>query len=128
MTPPAESRPAQNRPDVPAPHDRIVIEQWLPEAVERIRATVHPEQIVLFGSYAHGTPTPDSDVDLLVILDAPGTRAERYQTIAAALRPRRFAVDLIVRTPAEVARARARGNAFIQAILDHGRILYERQP
>jgi predicted nucleotidyltransferase len=40
--------------------------------VQRIIQTYRPERIVLFGAYAYGTPTVDSDVDLLVVLPFEG--------------------------------------------------------
>ena len=42
----------------------------LPKAVERIARTLNPVKIILFGSYAYGVPTPDSDVDLLVVMNS----------------------------------------------------------
>src|SRR5437899_3061994 len=36
--------------------------------VERIAERFQPEQIILFGSYAYGTPRADSDVDVLVVM------------------------------------------------------------
>jgi len=47
----------------------VPVSQQLPEAVRRIVETLHPEKIILFGSYARGNPTSDSDVDLLVIME-----------------------------------------------------------
>ena len=38
----------------------------------RIAEEFHPERIILFGSYAYGTPGPDSDMDLLVVLPFEG--------------------------------------------------------
>jgi predicted nucleotidyltransferase len=104
------------------------VKELLPEAVGRIVSALHPEKIVLFGSYAYGEPTDDSDVDLLIVLDQPGSRAERYLAVASLLRPRRFPVDLIVRTPAEIEQALAHGDFFIRDILSRGRVLYERRP
>ena len=43
-------------------------EELIKEIKNRIVSEVHPEKIILFGSYAYGTPTKDSDVDLLVIM------------------------------------------------------------
>ncbi len=39
--------------------------------VEQIAARFQPDQIILFGSYAYGQPRPESDVDLLVIMNTP---------------------------------------------------------
>lgn len=111
---------------ISAPGDQAPVEMLLPDAVQRIVTTLQPDKIVLFGSYAYGRPTPDSDVDLLIVLDRPGSRSERYLAVAELLRPRLFPVDLIVRTPAEIAEALAHGDFFIHEILTRGRVLYER--
>jgi predicted nucleotidyltransferase len=102
------------------------VERLLPQIVDRLVRAIAPEKIVLFGSYAYGTPTSDSDVDLLVVLDRPGPRGERYLTVAQQLRPRLFPIDLLVRTPEEVHQALAGGDFFMREILTRGRVLYER--
>ena len=61
-----------------------------------------PHKIVLFGSYAYGNPTADSDVDLLVIMDRTRDRGERMSVRIRHAVPRKFPMDLLVRTPAEV--------------------------
>jgi len=38
------------------------------DLADRITRAFHPEQIILFGSYARGEPTPDSDVDFLAVV------------------------------------------------------------
>lgn len=52
-----------------------ITDELIQEIKNRIVSGVHPEKIILFGSYAYGTPTKDSDVDLLVIMpsDEPMT-------------------------------------------------------
>lgn len=60
-----------------------------------------PECVILFGSYAYGTPTDDSDVDLLVIMDHSGRNSEQAVEILHRVGPR-IPVDLLVRTPREV--------------------------
>src|SRR5277367_6623535 len=49
----------------------------LEKAVERLKAEFQPEEIYLFGSHAWGTPTDDSDVDLMVIVRVSGEKAIR---------------------------------------------------
>jgi uncharacterized protein len=39
----------------------------LQEIIQRLVATFQPEQVILFGSHAWGSPTPDSDVDLVIV-------------------------------------------------------------
>jgi predicted nucleotidyltransferase len=103
-----------------------VTEEALAEIIRRIVTTLQPEKIILFGSYAYGTPSGDSDVDLLVVLDTPARPAERYLCVSRLLRPRPFPLDILVRTPAEITRALEKGDAFINQLVTQGRVLYER--
>lgn len=105
---------------------RIPVSEALPAAVQRLAAALQPEKIILFGSYAYGQPTPDSDVDLLVIMDTTAPDLERYLTVCRQLRPRPFPVDILVRTPQEIARAIEKGDFFIREITSRGKVLCER--
>jgi predicted nucleotidyltransferase len=102
------------------------VAEELPAAVQRIAQVLQPEKIILFGSHAYGTPTPDSDVDLLVIMKTMASQVERSLAVARLLRPRVFPVDTLVRTPDEIERALRSGDFFIQEILSRGHVLYER--
>ncbi|MGQ9787060.1 MAG: nucleotidyltransferase domain-containing protein [Anaerolineae bacterium] len=113
-------------PIVPVGCERQVSET-LPAAVERIVQELQPEKIILFGSYASGTPTPDSDVDLLVIMETEASGKERSWAVSRLLIPRPFPVDILVRTPQEIERALAEGDFFIREIIAQGRVLYERR-
>ncbi len=97
----------------------------LPAALERLVARVRPRRVILFGSYAYGRPTPDSDVDLLVVLESPLPFLERQALVSEVLYPRPFPVDLLVLTPAELAERLAGGNRFFAEITRRGRVLYE---
>jgi predicted nucleotidyltransferase len=101
--------------------------QTLPEAVQRIVQRLRPEKIILFGSYAYGAPTPDSDVDLLIIADLTGSAKERYLTVSDLLYPRPFPVDILVKTPQEVEQALQAGDFFVREIVTKGRVVYERR-
>jgi len=90
----------------------------------RIGRRFHPRRIVLFGSYARGDPTPDSDVDLLVVLAHGGRPVEKAVEIRLATRPA-FPLDLLVRTPQEIRKRVAMGDVFIREILEKGEVLYE---
>ena len=102
------------------------VSETLPEAVARIVQELRPEKIILFGSYAYGTPTRDSDVDLLVIMQTQARGADRSWAVSRLLIPRPFPVDILVRTPQEIQSALERGDFFIREILANGRVLYER--
>lgn len=112
-------------PIVPIGCERQVSET-LPAAVERIVQELQPEKIILFGSYAYGTPSPGSDVDLLVIMETEESSKERSWAVSRLLIPRPFPVDILVRTPQEIQRALAKGDFFIREIIAQGRVLYER--
>jgi predicted nucleotidyltransferase len=91
---------------------------------KRIGQTFHAEKVVLFGSYVSGSPTEDSDVDLLVILPFEGRNVDQSVKIRMQLRPP-FPVDLLVRTPQKILQRLEMGDTFIKDILEKGRILYE---
>jgi len=94
--------------------------------VARIASELQPQRIILFGSYAYGVPIPDSDVDLLVIMETDAPSQERSWAVSRLLLPRPFPVDILVRTPDEVKRALANGDFFMRDIVTRGRVLYER--
>ncbi|GIV64101.1 MAG: hypothetical protein KatS3mg045_1440 [Bellilinea sp.] len=110
-----------------APRGFPPVAETLPQVVERLVRELRPYKIVLFGSYASGSPTPDSDVDLLIIMDTTLPAANRFVMVAQLLRPRLFPVDVIVKTPAEVEAALQRKDAFLIEVLTKGKVLYERE-
>jgi len=79
----------------------------------------------LFGSSASGQPTVDSDVDLLVIMPRTRYRGERMSVRIRQAIPRDFPLDLLVRTPADVARRLRWGDCFLREVMDKGRVMYE---
>ena len=103
-----------------------VTRRTLNEIVQRIVGELHPERIILFGSYGYGLPTEDSDVDLLVIMETSGRPADRYLAVSRLIRPRPFPIDILVKTPDEISRALEKGDFFIREIVTKGQILYER--
>ncbi|MHB8586211.1 MAG: nucleotidyltransferase domain-containing protein [Thermoplasmatota archaeon] len=95
-------------------------------SVAKIIATYRPERIVLFGSYAYGTPTDDSDVDLLIIKktrERPFDRALRVRRLLRSTQ-RRVPMDLIVMTPGEFDQRRSQGDAFLDLIEEQGIVIH----
>lgn len=91
---------------------------------QQIGAQFHPEKVILFGSQAYGQPTPDSDIDLLVVMNYQGrhtTQAIKILTQLKLLAP----VDLLVRTPTEVQERLALGDQFMREIIERGKVIYE---
>ena len=92
---------------------------------EAIAREFRPRKIVLFGSYAYGKPTEDSDVDLLVIMRRTRDRGERMSVRIRHAIPRDFPLDLLVRTPSDVAKRLRWGDPFICELLKNSKVLYE---
>lgn len=92
---------------------------------QAIARKFHPQKIVLFGSYAYGKPTEDSDVDLLVMMPRTRERGERMSVRIRHAIPRDFPLDLLVRTPSDVAKRLRWGDPFICELLEKGKVLYE---
>ncbi len=92
--------------------------------VDRIVAGFKPQRVVLFGSYARGRPTADSDVDFLItkrrVTMSPLTAAGRIRVELGVP----FPMDLIVRSEADVQRRVAGGDVFLREALDTGITLY----
>jgi predicted nucleotidyltransferase len=89
-----------------------------------IAKVFHPDKIILFGSYAYGTPHDDSDVDLLVIMPARNQLDQAYRIRRAVRAP--FPMDLIVRTPARLRQRLKEGQSFLTEVISNGKVLYEK--
>jgi len=86
---------------------------------KRIGERFRPHRVILFGSYAGGHPTKDSDVDLLIVMPV-----DQSVAIRLAIRPP-FPLDLLVRTPKKVRERLKLGDPFMRHILSKGKVLYE---
>lgn len=86
-----------------------------------------PEKIILFGSYARGTPSRESDVDILIIQrthERPVARVGRALKLVWGNKPH---VEPYVLTPEEFERAVSQNRFFItQEVLRYGKVIYEK--
>ena len=101
--------------------ERASIRRFCNEVAKRFR----PRKIILFGSYAYGKPTEDSDVDLLVVMNRTRQRGERMSVRIRLALQRDFPMDLLVRTPAEITKRLRWGDCFMQEIIEKGKVMYE---
>ena len=97
---------------------------YIRKLCQRIADVYHPEKIVLFGSHAYGTPTPESDVDLLIVMNYEGRSIE--QTIKMRLELGLVTpMDLLIRSPQEVEARLRDGDMVMIEIWERGKVLYE---
>ena len=103
----------------------LIAQETIDAIVQAIAERLSPKLIILFGSYASGCPTPDSDLDLLVVMDTDLLQHQRATPIRLLFKPVPCALDLLVYTPAEVAYWNGTVNHIITAVFQHGKIVYE---
>ena len=82
-----------------------------------------PDKIILFGSYAYGTPHADSDVDILVVMPTRDQLSQAFKIHSSLLPP--FPLDIIVRTPLDLKWRLDEGESFHTEIVTKGKVLYE---
>lgn len=106
--------------------DSILPDDTIQSVADAIAERFDPEKIILFGSYAEGTPTSDSDLDLLVIMESSEPRHRRATPIRLMFRPMPCPMDILVFTPEEVAYWNGTVNHIITQAINTGRTLYAR--
>lgn len=101
------------------------INKKLNPIVKKIVQEYQPDKIVLFGSYAWGNPTEDSDVDLFIVKKSAKRRIDRARELRAKLIGNKFPpMDLLIYTPEELDGRVAIEDFFIKDVLEKGKVLY----
>lgn len=93
--------------------------------VQQIAEKFHPMKIILFGSYAYGETRPESDVDLLIIMETQLKEIQQEILICQQV-DCHFGLDVIVKTPENLEKRLALGDPFLKEIVKKGKVLYER--
>ena len=95
--------------------------------VKKIAHEYNPRKIILFGSYAYGSPTSHSDIDLLIIKDTDKRPIDRWMEVKRILRDpeRMVSVSPLVYTEKEIEDRFLIKDFFIEEILKKGKVLYE---
>ena len=101
-------------------------EQKIETLKNRIVECEHPETIILFGSYADGTATPASDVDILVVSDSDLPRRQREIELRKRLFGLGMALDMRVLTPDEFNNRLRQGSPFLRQVVSTGKVIYQR--
>ena len=101
--------------------------------VDRLVDVYRPLQIYLFGSFAWGTPTDDSDFDLCVVVESSNEKKRNRSIIGRSalldtIHQRSRGIDLIVYTATEFNRAASHPSTLASPIKSKGVLLYDRVP
>lgn len=99
-------------------------QEAIDQVVEQIVEKFKPQKIILFGSYARGNPRPESDVDMLVVMETLLKEAQQAIQICQQIEYR-FGLDLIVHTPKYLTERVNMGDWFLRDVLKEGKVLYE---
>lgn len=93
--------------------------------VRRIVARIQPQKVIIFGSYAKGTATIKSDLDIFIIKETELPMASRANDLASLLSHTLIPVDVHIYTPEEVEVYRQEPFSFVSSILESGRVSFE---
>lgn len=104
-----------------------ITSEIITEATRRLSLELDPEEIILFGSYAWGTPHKHSDLDLCVIVgdDTPGfNRIEWGVRGINVLNDLMIDVDILIKTRSEVEAFKTVPASLTRKIVEKGKLLY----
>lgn len=104
----------------------MINENKINEIVQKIVEKVSPEKIILFGSYASGTPKKGSDLDLCIVVDEK-TDPEIEWKIKELFWDWLIPLDVIVYSKKEIDEWKEVKMAFPTVIMKKGKVLYEKQ-
>src|SRR4029077_15399649 len=101
---------------------RLELEKIVSELVRVYR----PEKIILFGSYAYGRPSADSDLDILIIKKTPDRFIDRWTNVRQIVSDPKRSVPFepLILTPGELQEEPPKGDQFNEKIVTKGALLY----
>ncbi|MCL0090365.1 nucleotidyltransferase domain-containing protein [Dehalococcoidia bacterium] len=103
----------------------MVTEEQIDEVKRRIAEDFKPQKIILFGSYANGTPTEDSDLDLLIIKDSDLPTRIQNRKVRKILTGLKIPVDVMVKTAEEFETYKDIIGTIIYPANKFGKVIYE---
>lgn len=104
---------------------RNITPELLEEIKQKIVKAINPEKIILFGSYAWGSPTESSDLDLYIIVSEAGTPAyKKSREVYRALRGTNVPIDVVVQTHDQVESSKRVMTSLAKKVIEEGIVLY----
>jgi predicted nucleotidyltransferase len=92
--------------------------------IRRIVASIQPQEMIIFGSYAKDTATIKSDLDIFVITETELPMALRADDLKPMLSQSLIPVDVHIYTPEEVEEYSKEQFSFVQSILKSGKTVF----
>ncbi len=107
-----------------------MISKTIKDAIVQALRPFNPEQVILFGSFAYGSPQKDSDIDIFVIKDISENEVRDYRvninkTLWKQLKNEEHPIDVLVDSPLRIQQRIKNGDKFHQEIISKGESLYE---
>ncbi len=104
------------------------IDKVLEDIIDKLKRKYRPIKVILFGSYAHGNPKDDSDIDLLILKKTDERSIERFIKVKKIIYnpERKIAISPLIYSPTELNKRLEIGDDFIKDILKEGIVLYEK--
>lgn len=101
------------------------IQSVLNQVIHRIIRRFNPKKIILFGSYASGVPGPDSDIDLLIVMEVEGSTRQKANEIDLLMADRNMPMDFLVLTPEQYERQKGIIGTIVRQADREGKVIYE---
>lgn len=104
----------------------MISEKVIREITDIITKEYKPDKIILFGSYASGDSTSESDLDLLIISDREKEKPRRKRGLSLLFKLRKyhFSKDLLIYSKDEIEKWKNVDSAFITEINRNGVVIY----
>jgi uncharacterized protein len=106
---------------------RVIDDALIREVTEKIVHAFDPERIILFGSHARGDAGPESDLDLLVVMETDLGYFQRIPPVLRLFGSRLWPLDLFVFTPKEFDEQRDANGTLIEMAVREGKQVYARR-
>ena len=105
----------------------MIDQEQIKSVVQAIVEGYEPIKIILFGSYAYGHPTKDSDLDLLIIKDGDVSGIQRNRRVRSMLKDFSIPIDVIVKSSQEFNMLKDVIGTVIYPANKYGKVIYEQK-
>ena len=97
------------------------------DIVNRIAINYNPDKIILFGSYAHGNYSDNSDLDFILVKETSAPKHKRGLEVRRLFYGLTVPMDFKIYTSAEFSNELANQYSFLSSAIKGSKILYERK-